>query len=60
MNDSRFSINATELLRQYESGILEKLTLCHLSLKSQNTNNKTIDIYIKKITNTYHQLLVMN
>lgn len=47
MNDSRFSINAAELLRQYESGILEKLTLCHLSLKSQNTNNKTIDILLE-------------
>ena len=44
MKDSRFSINAKELLKQLEAGIFENLTLCHISLGGIDKTKKEITV----------------
>jgi hypothetical protein len=47
MNDSRFGINAEELLNQYSKSIIENLTLCHISMESFNLINKVAKIKLE-------------
>lgn len=47
ISDSRFSINAKELLDQYKEGIIENITLCHISLDEKNEKEKEITIYME-------------
>ena len=48
IHDSRFGINATELLRQYkDENIFENFTMCYISLVTQNVHAKTITIRLE-------------
>ncbi len=47
INDSRFGINAKELLRQYDAGNIEKLVLCHISKVKQDKSAKELVIKLE-------------
>lgn len=44
MKDSRFGISAKEFLNQYDKGIFDNFTLCHISQVSHDEKNKKIII----------------
>ena len=47
VHDSRFSVNAKELLAQIENGMFENLTLCHMFLKDASREKQEISLIMR-------------